>query len=241
MNNTCTQAVCYLSQKQNLTLPLVTFAGLIDGLNPCAIAMLVFLLGYLLIFLQRKDKILPTAIVYILTVYLTYFIVGFVLYKLSIFLTLSTWKQPLGRIFSLLFLFFAAWTLKDAFAPNLGPNLRIPLSVQKKLKNFVKRANYPATIIFAILVTLFKAPCSLPLYAGTAQVLASSGLPKPVILAYLLYYNLLFVLPLIMIAGVFVKGIDYLAIEDFTHRAQPKMKLVAGLSLLGFGLYFWFS
>lgn len=236
--NSCTDVACYLADKGAITFPLVTLAGIIDGINPCAISLLVFLLGYLVVFLNQRRKIFLTALVYIATVYLTYLVLGLFLYKFALFFHLSAYRVIFQKILGVLFFVFSILTLKDLFWPNKGPNLRIPLSLQSRLKQLAKSANYPATIVFAVLVTLFETPCSIPLYAGTAQILSTSGLPTVAIIGYLLYYNLLFILPLIVVAGIFVKGVDFLTIEDMTHRAQRKMKLLVGLALLGFGLYF---
>jgi len=200
--------------------------------------MLVFLLGYLLVFLQKKEKILPTALIYIGSVYLTYLVLGLFLYQLTLTIHLSAFKLPFQKFIGVLFLIFSGLTLKDLFIPNFGPHLRIPLSTHKPLKAIARRATYPATALFAVLVTIFEAPCSLPLYAGTAQILSTSHLPRLAVLGYFLYYNALFILPLAAVTAVFIKGVDFLTIEDLTHRAQNKMKLVLGIMLLGFSLYF---
>jgi len=237
---TCTKTLCFLADKGSVTFPLITIAGIVDGINPCAIWMLVFLLGYLVIFLQKKARILPTALIYIGTVYLTYLVLGLILYKITLSINLSAFKAPFQKFLGIFFLGFSLLTLKDVFFPKVGPSIRIPLSIQGKLKNFAKKATFPTTAIFAVLVTLFEAPCSLPLYAGTAQILSSLHLSIFVITAYYLYYNLLFILPLLIVVGIFIKGVDFLTIEDFTHRAQPKMKGLIGSILLIFSLYFLF-
>lgn len=238
--NTCSNTACFLAKNGNVTFPLVTLAGLADGINPCAIGMLVFLLGYLVIFLNRKDKIFPTVLVYISTVYFTYLLLGFFLYEATLYFNLSSYKTLFQKLLGGLFFVFAALSFKDAFFLNKRPSLRIPMPIQRRLKNLAKRTTYPTTCLFALLVTLFEAPCSLPVYAGTAQILSSSGLPNLIVLAYFLYYNLLFILPLILVAAIFVAGVDFLTIEDLTHRTQPKMKFILGLTLIGFSFYFFF-
>jgi cytochrome c biogenesis protein CcdA len=241
MNTTCTNVACYLAGKGAITFPLVTIAGLIDGINPCAIGMLVFLLGYLVVFLNKKSKIFLTALVYILTVYITYLLLGLFLYKFTLIFHLSSYRMPFQKILGVIFFIFGLISIKDMFFPHIGPSLRIPLKLQSRLKNYAKNVSLPTTMLFAFLVTVLKAPCSIPLYVGTAKVLSTSGLPQWAVVAYFLYYNLLFVFPLILIAGVFIKGVNFLTIEDFTHRAQPKMKLIIGLALIGFSLYFFLT
>ena len=58
----CTNAVCQLAKNGGLvSFPLVTIAGLIDSLNPCAITMIVLLLTSLIIFSKRKERVLQRA------------------------------------------------------------------------------------------------------------------------------------------------------------------------------------
>ena len=78
----CTSAGCYLSQNGGLvSFPLVTIAGIVDGINPCAISMLVLLLTYLIIFAKREDRVLKTGLLYASTIYLTYLTIGLFFYK----------------------------------------------------------------------------------------------------------------------------------------------------------------
>ena len=77
----CTRIACYLAGKgELLSLPLITVAGLVDGINPCAIGMMVMLLGYLLVFAKKPERVIKTGLLYVFTVFLTYLVVGLGLY-----------------------------------------------------------------------------------------------------------------------------------------------------------------
>jgi len=89
-------------------------------------------------------------------------------------------------------------------------------------------------------VTVLETPCSLPLYVGTATVLSNSGLAWPIIVAYFLYYNFLFVLPLLVVLFVVWRGKRIVEIKEWEHKAEKWMKLSLGslLLLMSFWLLF---
>jgi len=77
----CTSAGCYLIKGGGIvSFPIVTLAGIMDGINPCAIGMLIMLLGYLIVFAKKPERVLKTGVLYIGTIYVTYFILGLLFY-----------------------------------------------------------------------------------------------------------------------------------------------------------------
>ncbi len=122
--------------------------------------------------------------------------------------------------------------LKDVVWPESPIHLRIPGASKKRLMGLVERVSYPATILLGIMVTVLETPCSLPLYVGTATVLANSGLPLVLVIGYFIYYNLLFVLPLIVVLFLVWKGKELVEMKEWEHRAEKWMKLSIGLLLL---------
>jgi hypothetical protein len=59
-----------------VTLPLIIGAGLLDGINPCAFAVLVFLLTFLLTVSKDKRRMIKAGVAYVVGVYVTYFLAG---------------------------------------------------------------------------------------------------------------------------------------------------------------------
>jgi cytochrome c biogenesis protein CcdA len=66
---------------ESLTLPVVMLAGLIDGVNPCAFATIIFFLSYLQIARRTPREMLMVGIAFISAVFLAYFLAGLVLHK----------------------------------------------------------------------------------------------------------------------------------------------------------------
>ncbi len=101
----------------------------------------------------------------------------------------------------------------------------------------IEKVSIPGVILLGFLVTILETPCSLPLYVGTATVLSNSGLAWPIIVAYFLYYNFLFVLPLLVVLYVVWRGKKIVEIKEWEHKAEKWMKLSLGSLLLLMSLW----
>ena len=228
----CTSVGCYLSQNGGLvSFPLVTIAGLVDGINPCAIGMMVMLLGYLIVFAKKPKSVLRIGIAYILSIFLTYLLIGLAFYSLvrqiQQIVSFGIVNIIVGSILGVA----AVIMLKDVVWPNSPIHLKIPSASKEKLMGLVERVSLPATVALGIAVTVLETPCSLPIYVGTATILANSGLALPLVIGYFLYYNFLFVLPLLVVLYIVWQGKKIVEIKEWEHKAEKYMKLSLGLIL----------
>ncbi|MDP3888647.1 MAG: GAP family protein [bacterium] len=229
----CTAAGCFLARNGGLvSIPLVTIAGIVDGINPCAIGMIILLLGYLIVFVKKPEKILPYGGIYILTIYLTYLAIGLFFFKTAQVLSFTSWQQPFEKMMVALMLFAGLVNIKDFFFPHLPIHMEIPQRSRQHLFSLIEKMTIPSVILLGVLVTLLEAPCSIPIYAGTASILAGSGLPVMGILGYFLYYNFLFVLPLLVILFLAWKGKQMVELKEWEHKHKRNMKLSLGLLLV---------
>lgn len=232
----CTRLACYLQGKEQfLSLPMITVAGLIDGINPCAIGMMVMLLGYLLTFANKPERVIKTGLLYIGSVFTTYLVVGLGLYSFVSQFDLTQEAAILNFLIAGVLIIAGLIQFKDFLGIEKGPHLRIPTASKDKLMSFVEKVSYPATIILGVLVTLLETPCSLPIYVGTATILSQSGMAFPIVVLYFLYYNLLFVLPLILVLIILWRGKRLVEVKEWEHKAKKWMHLGLALVLLAMG------
>ena len=225
---------------QNLALPAVIAAATANSLNPCAIGTLIFLLVYLVVFAETsKAKVLKTGLLYIGVMFVTYFTLGFLFYsnlqQLLINPTYKTISYYLKLILAALIILAGLINLKDVKWPNVGPSLEIPKRFRPFLGTLVTRATYPATALLAFFVTILETPCAFPLYAGTIGVLSKCNLSSLRLFGYLVLYNLIFVLPLIILLVVIWGGTELVRIKEWEHKYRSKLKLITGtmLTLMG--------
>ncbi|MBP9670039.1 GAP family protein [Candidatus Woesebacteria bacterium] len=234
----CTRLACYLQGKEDfLSFPMITVAGLVDGINPCAIGMMVMLLGYLLVFAKKPERLLKTGLLYVFTVFITYLVVGLGLYSFVSQFDLSGGATVLNWIVGGVLTIAGLIQFKDFLGIEAGPHLRIPTASKERLQTLVEKTSYPTTIILGILVTLLETPCSLPIYVGTATILSQSGMALPLVMGYFLYYNFLFVLPLIIVLMIMWRGQRLVEVKEWEHKAKKWMHLGLSVVLLGMGIW----
>src|SRR3989344_8764635 len=219
-----------------ISLATLTTAALANGLNPCGIGMMITFLGYLLVFGQaKKNGILKLGVVYIGSVFLTYLTIGLLFYSLAFYLQrlwlASAFKYLIGGVIFLAGLI----QIKDGIWPDSPIHLRMPDFGGKKINQLMARMSLPMAALVGVAVTAFSTPCMLPLYVGTATVIARSGLPMALVLAYFLYYNLIFILPLMVVLAVMGAGKEVVAMKEMEHKYGRWMRLLMGLVLVVVG------
>lgn len=221
-----------------ISLPALTTAALINGLNPCGIGMMITFLGYLLVFGstdKKKNNLLLLGVVYVVAVFVTYLLIGLIFYGLAFYLQ-RLWLASLFKYLMGGAVFLAGLIqIKDGIWPDSPIHLRMPNFGSKKINLLMERMSLPMAAVVGMATTAFSTPCMLPLYVGTATMLSNSGLPMGIILSYFLYYNLIFISPLIFILIVMSKGKDVVAMKEMEHKYGRWMRLLMGILLVVVG------
>ena len=217
-------------QNLDLTLTSVIAAALIDSINPCAFAVMIFLLLYLTSLGSRR-RVLLVGIFYIASVFVTYFLSG-----LGIFAVIQT--AGLTRIIytlaAVLAIIAGLVNLKDFFFFGRGISLSIPESRKGTISRYVRQASIPSAVILGFLVSLFELPCTGGIYLAILGLLGSKmtlmqGIP------YLLLYNFIFVLPLFVILAVIYRGVTPERAEQWRKGKRKWMRLAMGLLMVLLG------
>jgi len=220
------------------TLPVITGAAFVDSINPCAIAVLLILLATLLATGDKK-KALKTGIAFIFALYLTYFALGIGLIGI---LNLSGFATIFHQFIGILAIVIGAFNIKDYFWYGGGGFvMEIPRSWRPKLKEMLSKATSPTAAFFiGIVVTLFKLPCTGGPYIFVLGLL-SQNLSWVKEIPILLYYNLVFVFPLIIISGLIYFGYSSVEKADIWKEKNIKiLHLVAGIVMIALGvLVYW--
>lgn len=230
----CGKTSIFNLDPQKFTLPIVLIAGAIDGINPCAIGLIILLLGYLIIFAKRSDQVPKLGSVYIITIFATYFLIGLFFYKFISFLVNLPYYHNMARVirYSIgsALVIAGLVNIKDFFWFGKGLSLQVPEKQRWKLTRYVQKATVPATFFLGLMVTLFELPCSLPLYVGSVNILYENlGTLKAVF--YLLLYNFMFVMPLLVIFVLILLGKRIAELKEWQEIRQRQMKLGMGIAL----------
>lgn len=226
--------------KSALSWPLVIGAGLVDGINPCAFAVLIFLLMFLLEVSNSRRRMLKIGLVYTTAVYITYFLAGLGILSIIQVSGFSGWIVKIAAVLAIL---AGLVNVKDYFWYGKGFTLAIPESKKGIIENWTKKANIPAAIVLGFLVSMFELPCTGGVYLAILAMLGNNVTTAQGVV-YLLVYNIMFVLPLVVITGLVVLGMKAEHIEKWRTSRKNLMKLAMGLLLLALGIAMlmgWFN
>lgn len=193
--------------------------------------MLIFLILYL-IALKDKKKMLWIGLVYIVMIYIVYFLAGLGLLSFiqSIHVTKFFYYFSAG-----LAILFGLINLKEIFWSGKGLTLAIPESKKAVLQKYIRKATLPAAIILGVLVAIFELPCTGGVYFAILSLLADTKTVLDAVI-YLLFYNFIFVLPLLVILlGVYF-GLDPEKVDRWRKEKKKVMRLVIGLVLIALGV-----
>lgn len=217
-----------------LTLPIIIGFALVDSINPCVIGVLLLLIT-VLIKSRKKKALLVKGTAYTIGVYLTYLIGGVTL--LSVFNAVrdvQVISQAFYIVIGALVLLAAFLEIKDYFWYGRFFSLAIPKRFVKTIEKSASRTTGVASaMLFGVLVTLIELPCTGAPYLAIITMMSQSGVQFASALLLLLLYNLVFVLPLIIIIYLAYKGVAYKKIESWRREHKGKMRLAVGLMLLG--------
>jgi cytochrome c biogenesis protein CcdA len=190
----------------SLTVPTVLAAGVADGFNPCAFALLVLFATYTLTLvnsvtsdgtptLDARRRLLGAGSLYVGAVWVTYFIIGLGLLS---FLGWLGQDHLVTRIAAVIALLMALWMLKDVFLPGWGPSMIAPAGTHGRMHRAIERGGLGGMLVAGVLVGICTVPCSGAIYLDIVAVLNASG-GGPTGIALLALYNVAFIVPLVVL------------------------------------------
>ncbi|CAG0991523.1 hypothetical protein METP2_02603 [Methanosarcinales archaeon] len=219
---------------QTLTLPLVITAGLIDGFNPCAFAVLLLFITFTMGMLQMQTNyrygLMKVGSIYISGIFVTYVLIGVgILSAISFFST----THAVGKAAGFISMILGVVIMKDFFIP--GSSLLVtPGSMHASINNWIRRTTVPGVFGAGVLVGLCTVPCSGGIYLAVIGLLSLQSTLAQGIL-YLLLYNLMLIVPLVavLLASTNRAVVDIMV--AWQSRNKMRMKLLMGSFMVAMG------
>ena len=233
---------------------LITFIllGLVDSINPCAIAMLLMFIS-LLNFSTKKRVILSVAFTYIGTIFVSYFLFGTVLYRFltaipggSILVQVVPWVIiVLSGILVVLngYDFIVTYLERYDKVKNQLPR-GIQRFNQRLMKAFTTKMEegspvvYLITFLVALIVSVTEFLCTGQAYLTAILHLIQSSTLVGRGIVLLVIYNVIFVFPLIVITFLAVKANSVMGISIFMRERLHLVKLFSALVFLVIMIYY---
>src|SRR3990167_8704873 len=210
------------------TLGTVIVTALIDSINPCAIGVLILLISIMIAF-KTKKEMLFYGFMYVLAVFVTYVLAGFgILYFLSsVPLYIS---EYISILVGSLIIIAGLIEIKDFFWYGQGITLAIPPERAKQIHEMTKKLTLPGVIFLGIFVAGVELPCTGAPYLAILLLLSQNFNFAAFLM--LVLYNLIFVLPLIVILLMVNFGFKIQNIKRWKQDNRTYMRLAAGVILI---------
>ncbi len=221
-----------------LGLPLFTLAlGLLDGFNPCAMWVLLFLLS-LLVRLQDRRRMAMVAGTFVLASGAVYY--AFMAAWLNVFLLVGM-TAALRVGLAVLAMLIGLINMKDFFAFRRGVSLSIPASakpgIYARARAILKAESLPASLVavaaLAVVVNFVELLCTAGLPAIYTAVLTSQGLSPLAHYGYLGLYILAYIADDALMVGTAVLA---LGSGKLTESGGRLLKLLSGVVMLALGV-----
>lgn len=221
---------------KKVTIPAVLSAAAVDAINPCAFAVLIILLTTVLA-AGIKRRALFAGLAFTASIYISYFLMGLGLFSA---IQAAGLTHAFYGIVAGLAILIGLFNLKDYLWYGKWFIMEVPISWRPRLKGLIKGVtSIPGAFLIGFVVSLFLLPCTSGPYIVILGLLAKAVTRNYAILL-LLFYNFIFVLPMLIITGAVYFGLTTTEkAEEWRTRKLKVLHLITGIIilLLGIGMF----
>ncbi len=241
-----------------LSVFTVMGSGLIDGLNPCAFAVIVFFISFLSVYGYRRREIIYIGTFYCLAVFITYLLIGLGFFKFlyaidKFYIAVKVFYYLVGGFCFVLGL-LAIWdyvkfkktkSASDSLLQLPGflkkkINLVIGAGLRDKKKSLLKLSVISFGVGF--LVSLLEAVCTGQVYLPTIVFILKNTNLRLRATFYLLLYNLMFIVPLVVVFFLALLGVSSDKFNQFLKKHIGKIKILMAILFIALGtLIIWIN
>ncbi len=214
------------------TLGVIVTTGAIDSINPCAIGVLILMISVLVAAKQSIKRMLLLGSIYIMSVFTVYFLAGLgLMYFLSNIPLIVT--EYISITVGALIVSAGILEVKDFFWYGKGFSLTIPPIFAKQLDNYASKTTIPGVMFLGAFVSAVELPCTGAPYLAIITLLSQYF--DFTALMLLILYNIIFVMPLIIILLMVAAGVELYKVKKWKQESRGVMRLAIGLSLFALG------
>ncbi len=200
-----------------LTFFTVTGHAIVDGFTPSALAVILIMLMILLTLTERK-KILLSGSFFIIAVFIATFLFGIGLLNIS---KLTRASYFFSMVIAILAIIFGAYKIKTYFLPKVA---NLSLEKQPKLKKVVTWLISPvSSFAIGFIVSLFSLVCVGRIGKIISNLIVEKS-TKWVAFPWLLWWSLIFVLPLIIVLFLINKWMKNVEEKISKHKSDIHRK-----------------
>lgn len=241
--DTASGAQSILGRFRSMGLATVVAAGLLDGVNPCAFATILFFVSYLAISRRDRKEMLLVGLAFTLGVFLTYLLVGLgAMRLLALVEAMRTVGVVLYSIMALGCFALAILSLRDYYLARQGKlaemSLNLPEAVRQRIHGRIRagrNAFWGASFVSGVVVSLLELACTGQVYLPTISFVIGVPEMRGSAILYLLVYNVLFVTPLLVVLVLAAYGMNARTLQRAFVRHAATTKIGMALLFMALG------
>ena len=255
-------AVDLLSRFKNFTPALIISVGFVDGINPCAFTVIVFFMSFMALQGYKKRELVGIGFSFIFAVFITYLLIGIgalsFFYRLSHFWILVKIINYSIGVFSIILGILAVYDFFNYMKTKQtkGMILQLPKSITSQVHKVIglfgrvvnkstgitssRRSSYRmiiSALITGFLVSLLEAVCTGQAYLPTISFILKTSPLKLQAMGYLLLFNVMFVVPLLIIFIFAVFGVTSERFSKIFKKYLLVIKVLTAVLFFGFGIF----
>lgn len=224
----------------SFTLAGIVWVAMVDSVNPCAISTLVFFVSLLSVAKIGMRRILLAGMAFLVACFITYFGIGFGL--LRVLRVISAWqgvRLAIDIAMTGVMLGFAYQSFRDAWRFHRSGlaedvSLKLPASVHDRIHRVLKSGLRRRSLVLGgfgagVAVTLLESVCTGQVYVPALVMMMKTGHSLVRCAAYLVLYNLIFVLPLAIVLVLTCGGLGTPALVGWSRRNVAASKVLMGV------------
>jgi len=221
-----------LSGGGKFLLPLVIISALVDSINPCAFSILILTIAFLFSLGKLRSNILVIGLTYIAGLFLVYFLIG-----LGILQALHLFNTPhfMGKLGATLLIVLGLVNVINEIWPNFPIKLRLPHFAHQKIAEVMSKLSLAGAFILGGLVGLCEFPCTGGPYLMILGLLHDTSTYLRGVI-YLVLYNLIFILPLVVILLIASNRELLDKVKAWQMEERKNMRLISGIIMILLGL-----
>jgi thiol-disulfide isomerase/thioredoxin len=226
----------------------ILLAGLMEGMNPCALATLVFFISYLTMVGRKRKEIFWGGLVFSGTGFITHLLIGIGILSFIQHLSFLPLFSQIVYFITFVFAFLLGiFSLYDYIQLKKGRpskmKLQVPVFLKKRIHQIIRvrsdalEANKEslsirfllAAVVIGFIVTLFQSTCTSQVYLPTILFVANIPSLRGSAILYLILYNFVYILPLLVIFAIVYWGVTSEQLSFFLQKRASTIKLLTSI------------
>ncbi len=226
---------------------LTALAGLADGLNPCSFSGLLVFASVTTVAIERscheidpeaadfqRGRLLRYGALWIAALFAVYMLLGFgLLGGIHLLIAEGHW---VGKAAALVAVGMGLWMFRDYFSSEDAPmRLEPPKHLKVLTGKYLRVLTYPGILVAGFFVGLCTVPCSGGIYLSVLAMLSTQEVAVGA--ALLIAYNIMFVLPLVLVLAFATNRRTFRTVARWQIHHRDTVKFVLGATMIALGLF----